>query len=229
MLAGDQHLASIVHHGIDDQNDAGWSFCVPSIANFYPRAWQPFDKVGENHIDGLQDYTGEYLDGFGNKVNVYAHTNPGPKSNVEPAALHDRMPGYGIVRFAKNSRNITMECWPRYVDPQDSSTGKQYPGWPRTIAMEDNYGKEAKGYLATVQIKGAPNTVVQVFDETDQEIVYTLRIQGNSFRPKIFDIDHSYTLKVGELGEASQPKTITGLKPAKKDATLSVDLGNEGR
>ncbi|MFK5973055.1 MAG: alkaline phosphatase D family protein [Flavobacteriaceae bacterium] len=229
MLAGDQHLASIVHHGIDAQNDAGWSFCVPSIANFYPRAWQPFEKLGENHIDGLQEYTGEYLDGFGNKVNVYAHTNPGPKSMVEPAALHDRMPGYGIVRFAKNSRNITMECWPRYVDPTDPSTGKQYEGWPRTIAMEDNYGKEAKGYLATIQVKGAMNTVVQVYDETDQEVVYTLRIKGNSFRPKIFDIRHSYTLKVGEQGEASQPKIFSGLKAAKKEAILSVDLSNEGQ
>ena len=229
MLAGDQHLATIVHHGIDDQNDAGWSFCVPSIANFYPRAWQPFEEKGENHIDGLQEYTGEYLDGFGNKVNVYAHTNPGPKSKIEPVALHDRMPGYGIAKFAKNTRSITMECWPRYVDPMDSSTGKQYLGWPRTISMEDNYGKKAKGYLATVHVKGATNTVVQVFDETNQEIVYTLRIKGNSFRPKIFDIKHSYTLKVGEVGKSLQQKMLRGLKVAPEDATLWVDLDSDDK
>ena len=38
-LAGDQHLATIAHHGIDEYDDAIWSFCVPSIANFYPRAY----------------------------------------------------------------------------------------------------------------------------------------------------------------------------------------------
>ena len=32
-LAGDQHLGSFVHHGIDEWNDAIYSFCVPSIAN----------------------------------------------------------------------------------------------------------------------------------------------------------------------------------------------------
>ena len=75
MLGGDQHLATIVNHGIDEQNDAGWSFCVPSIANFYPRAWMP--KVEPTiKFEGLQEYTGEYKDGLGNRVSVYAHTNP---------------------------------------------------------------------------------------------------------------------------------------------------------
>jgi phosphodiesterase/alkaline phosphatase D-like protein len=225
MLAGDQHLASIVHHGIDGQNDAGWSFCVPSIANFYPRAWQPFENKGKNYIQGLQDYTGEYLDGFGNFVNVYAHTNPGPKSGVAPAALHDRMPGYGIVRLAKSTKDITMECWPRYVDPSDASTGKQYPGWPRTINMEDNYGKKAKGYLPEIKVEGSKNPVVQVYDETDQEIVYTLRIKGNTFRPKIFDLNHSYTLKIGaSLEESSHPKAIKNLKAALNDQIITVEL-----
>ena len=40
-LGGDQHLATIVHHGIEEHGDAMWSFCVPSVANFYPRAWAP--------------------------------------------------------------------------------------------------------------------------------------------------------------------------------------------
>ena len=46
MYAGDQHLASIVQHGIDGHRDAGYSFCVPSICVFYPRAWQP-DREGQ--------------------------------------------------------------------------------------------------------------------------------------------------------------------------------------
>ncbi|MCK4750334.1 MAG: hypothetical protein KAT15_24930, partial [Bacteroidales bacterium] len=39
MIGGDQHLGSVIHHGIDDWEDAGYSLCVPSIANLWPRRW----------------------------------------------------------------------------------------------------------------------------------------------------------------------------------------------
>ena len=74
--AGDQHLPSIVHHGIDEFGDAGWSFCVPSIAAGYPRSWQP-DKEGrtvKNRVNGPN--TGDYLDAFGNRMTVWAVGNP---------------------------------------------------------------------------------------------------------------------------------------------------------
>lgn len=224
MLAGDQHLASIVHHGVDKQNDAGWSFCVPSIANFYPRAWQPFNKKGENHMEGLQEYTGEYLDGFGNKVNVYAHTNPGNKTGVEPAQLHDRMPGYGIVKLTKSSRNITMECWPRYVDPTDSSTGSQYLGWPKTINMEDNYGKKAFKWLPTIKVTNVKNPVIQVINQDSNEIVYTLRVNGEQFNPKVFK-EGTYKIVVS-APDLKLGKSFEGLTPSSKKGykTLKVSL-----
>ncbi len=142
MLAGDQHLATTVHHGIDAHDDAGWSLCVPSIANFYPRHWTPSYK-GKNHQEGMPNYTGQYLDGYGNKVTVWAAANPGADTGREPSILHDRMPGYGIARFDKKDRTITMEIWPRYANPKDPSTGGQYLGWPKTIDMYDNYGRKA--------------------------------------------------------------------------------------
>ncbi|MCH7729688.1 MAG: alkaline phosphatase D family protein, partial [Planctomycetes bacterium] len=37
--AGDQHLPSITQNGIDALGDAGFAFCVPSIAAGYPRSW----------------------------------------------------------------------------------------------------------------------------------------------------------------------------------------------
>ena len=222
MLAGDQHLATIVNHGIDEQNDAGWSFCVPSIANFYPRAWMPFEKTGKNHIQGLQDYTGEYLDGLGNKVNVYAHTNPGPKSGVEPKALHNRMPGYGIVKLSKNTRDITMECWPRYVDPTNSSTGTQYPGWPRTINMEDNYAKKAYKWLPRINVSDAINPVVQVIHENTNDIIYTLRINGNQYSPKVFK-DGRYTIIVSEP-DSNLEKVYKGLIPSENKMINSLEV-----
>tara|TARA_B110000037_G_scaffold223172_1_gene303230 strand:+ start:10302 stop:12884 length:2583 start_codon:yes stop_codon:yes gene_type:complete len=221
MLAGDQHLATIVNHGIDEQNDAGWSFCVPSIANFYPRAWKPTEKKGANYINGLQDFTGEYLDGLGNKVNVYAHTNPGPKSGVTPKALHDRMPGYGIVKFTKSSRDITMECWPRYVDPTDISTGTQYPGWPKTINMEDNYAKKAYKWLPTIH-SDYKNPVVQVIHEATNEIIYTLRINGIHYNPKVFK-EGAYTVVVSDP-DSNIEKVLKGLTPTKTMSEESLDV-----
>ncbi len=222
MLAGDQHLATIVNHGIDEQNDAGWSFCVPSIANFYPRAWQPFKKTGGNHIEGLQEYTGEYLDGLGNKVNVYAHTNPGPKSGVSPETLHDRMPGYGIVKLTKSSREITMECWPRYADPNDFSTGTQYPGWPKTINMEDNYARKAYKWLPTINISNVNNPVVQVINESTNEIIYTLRIKGRQYHPKVF-AEGRYSIVVSEP-DLNLKQTFKGLVPLKEKGKASLDV-----
>jgi len=128
-ICGDQHLATLGQYGIDSFRDAGWWFCVPSIANLWPRWWEPkYEAVRK--IDGPLDNLGDYLDGFGNKMTIHAHTNPRP-SGREPAELHDRMPGFGIVRFDRSTKKITAECWPRMVDVTDPTN--QYRGWPRTI------------------------------------------------------------------------------------------------
>lgn len=223
MLNGDQHLSTIVHHGIDDWNDAGWSMCVPSIANFYPRTWAPL-VPGKNRVPGMPDYTGEFLDGFGNHVTVWAATNPGTPQGHDPALLHDRMPGYSIIRMNKADQTITIECWPRYADPKDPKTGHQYPGWPKTIAMEDNYGRKAAAYLPTLQIKGMDRPVVQVIDEKDGQVVYTLRIKDATFRPKVFH-EGTYTVIVGEQGTA-RLKTLKGVAalPPNEAKTLTVEF-----
>jgi hypothetical protein len=145
-LGGDQHLATIVHHGIDEHGDAIWSFCVPSVANFYPRAWAPYLK-GEYTSPDPADYTGKHYDGFKHPVTVYAATNPGRDTGREPKNLHNNMPGYGIVKLNKAERTITMECWPRYADPK---TDNQYLGWPKTIAQTDNYARKPAAYLPTM-------------------------------------------------------------------------------
>ncbi len=220
MLAGDQHLAMTVHHGIDEFDDAGWSLCVPSIANFYPRQWTTSYK-GKNHQAGLPGYTGQYLDGYGNKVTVWAAANPGADTGKEPDALHDKMPGYGIARFDKIDRTITMEIWPRYADPTDASTGGQYLGWPKTVTQEDNYGRKAFGYLPTIKVAGMSEPVVQVIDEDNDEIVYTLRIKGSSYQPKVFKTG-TYTVKIGEPG--GKMKVLSGLKPSSGQKIISVDL-----
>ena len=172
-LAGDQHLATIFHHGIEDHRDAIWSFCVPSIANLYLRWWEPLEP-GKNREPGAPDYTGDHLDGFANKVTNYAAANPEKK----PAGkvLNTRSAGYGIVRLNTAKRTITMECWPRQVDITDPAA-QQYPGWPRTISQFDNYSPASWGKLKPIQF-AFEDPVVQLIDSKSKEIIYTVRAHG---------------------------------------------------
>jgi len=220
MIGGDQHLATMAHHGVETWGDAGWSLCVPSVANFYPRAWVPL-RPAHNWKAGMIEHTGEFRDPFGNYVTVYAHTNP-RKMGKEPARIHDKMPGYGIVRFHKKTRKITIECWPLFANPKDPKTGRQYEGWPRTIDQLDNYARKPAAWLPRIEVTGMENPVVQVIDEADGEVVYTLRIRGTQFQPWVFKAG-TYTLNVGEQG-TKKWKTFKGLRAAAKEQarTLSV-------
>ena len=216
-IAGDQHLATIMHHGIDEWDDAMYSFCVPSIANLYLRWWAPLEP-GKNRQPGMPEYTGEFLDGFANKVTVWAVANPSPEENHDK--LTTRAAGFGVVRFNKPKRTITIECWPRNVDITDPAA-KQYPGWPKTISQLDNYGRKAAAYLPTLKISGMEDPVVQVIDESDGEIVYTLRIKGNEFRPKVFS-KGTYTVRVGDQPDGM--KELTGIRalPPEEHGELEV-------
>ena len=196
--AGDQHLATIFHHGLENHRDAIWSFCVPSIANLYLRWWEPL-KPGANRETGAPDYTGDHLDGFANKVTNYAAANPEKK----PAGklLNTRSAGFGVVRLNTKKREITMECWPRNVDITDPAT-KQYAGWPRTISQFDNYDPPSWGKLGEMTFD-VENPVVQLIDDLSGEILYTVRAHGKTFNPGA-PKGRSFTVKAGR----NQPSTV---------------------
>lgn len=217
MYAGDQHLATIFHHGIDDFGDAGYSFCVPSIANLYLRWWDPLEP-GKNRLPGASAYTGEHLDGFHNKLTVYAAANP-DKRPANGDKLTTRAAGFGVVKFNKQKRTITMECWPRNVDIS-APGAKPYPDWPKTINQGDNYGRKAVAYLPTLRILGQVDPVVQIVKEPAQEVVYTLRIKGNGLRPKVFE-QGSYTIRVGE---GDNVKVLRGIRSIGADISQSLQI-----
>ncbi len=217
-LAGDQHLGTIFHHGIDEFRDSNFSFCVPSIANLYLRWWRPLEP-GANREPGAPAYTGDHLDGFANKVTNYAAANP-DDAPANGNKLTTRAAGFGVLRLNKQTREITMECFPRNVDVLDPAT-KQYEGWPMTIHQQDNYGRQAKAYLPTLVIQGEENAVVKIIDEADGEWVYALRIEGNKFRPKVFKEEGTYTIEVGE-GDAQQ--VLKGVKSVGLDGEERLDV-----
>jgi len=212
-IGGDQHLATVIHHGINSWEDAIYSFGVPSIVNYYGRWWWPLEEPIQHDAKNPLPFTGRYYDGFGNKITMFAYANP-TKQNYNAA-------GFGLVRFNKSTRQITMECWPRHVDVTNPKA-KQHPGWPVTIQQEDNYSRQPLAYLPTLKITGTQNPVVQVIDEYLNEIVYTIRIQGTTWRPKVFR-EATYTIRVGE-GDAV--KVLTGIESttAAEHRVLDVDF-----
>jgi len=205
-IAGDQHLATVIHHGINDWEDAISSFCVPSIVNYYGRWWWPLEKPMNHDPNNPLPFTGRYYDGLGNKLTMLAYANPTPRNH--------NAAGYGLVRFKKSTREITIECWPRYVDVTDPSA-KQFTGWPITIRQEDNYGRKPMGYLPTIEVSGMKDPVIQVVDEYLNEPVYTIRIKGTTWRPKVFR-QATYTIRVGE---GDRVKVFRGVESGPLDDT----------
>ena len=125
------------------------------------------------------------------------------------------------MKFNKKTRKITMECWPRNVDITGPEP-KPYPGWPSTIHQLDNYGRKAVGYLPTIKVEGMSNPVLQVIDEETDEIVYTLRVSGTEFRPKVFKAA-TYTIKVGEPG-TDRVKVLKGIESSGMNDTRTVEV-----
>ena len=226
MIAGDQHLGTVIHHGVDDWHDAGFSFCVPSIVNYWPRSWLPLEK-GLNPVTNLLEHTGDYHDGFGNKLTMYAYSNPrGKTSDIGTAnnPFAGGAAGYGVVRFNKKDRTITAECWPRNVDTT-AADAKQYPGWPVTVSQEDNYGRKPVAYLPELHVKGVTDPVVQIIQESSGEVVYTIRIKGDKFRPKVFE-EGKYSVKVSDQKRSRLLKNIDSVSD-KEQKTIDVVLAQD--
>jgi hypothetical protein len=195
-VAGDQHLGSTIQYGVEDWKDAAYALGVPSISNYWPRRWFPKTPGLGRKPDG-PPYTGDFKDGFGNRMTVRAIANPSV-TGMKPEKLYDRAAGYGIARFNRETRTISFECWPRWAGP-DVAGAKPYPGWPVVVSQVENFGKKPYGYLPTLRFHDMADPVVQVIAEKDGEVVYTIRIKGSTFQPMVFAAGR-YRVGAGETG-----------------------------
>jgi len=217
-LCGDQHLGVSVKHGIENHGDGPYAFTSPAIVNtIYGRWWEPEDHAaGPNAVkDSPLPWTGDYLDGLGNRITMLAYANPPADRSDE----RNRADGYGLVRLNKNTREITFEAWPRFgaVSGPDA---RQFDGWPITFKMNENDGREVKGHLATLKTKTA-NPVVQVVRESDGEILYTVRVQGHTFQPRVYE-EGSYTVRIGK--DKPDAKTLEGMKTSDSGEVVDLDF-----
>ncbi len=217
-LCGDQHLAVVVQHGIDEFGDGPWGFTSPAIVNtIYGRWWHPEnEQAGPNAVpDSPLPWTGDYLDGLGNQIRMVAYANPEDRMDEMK-----RSDGYGIVRFHRSSREIVMECWPRFSRVEDGDRA-QFPGWPVTISVDDNDGRKPAGWLPNIRFSNAKNAVVQVISEQSGEILYTVRTPGKTCRLPVYG-DGTWTVRIGRDQPGQQ--VLTGLKATDQPAQIDVNL-----
>ncbi|MGH3481624.1 MAG: alkaline phosphatase D family protein [Nocardioidaceae bacterium] len=142
MLAGDQHLGTLVRHGLQTFDDGPIQFTAPGGSTSFQR-W--FEPAGELPRAGATPFTGEWTDAFGNRLLSLAVVNPSfsqaefrehhPDSN----GFGDRglkSEGYGILRIDPEAREYTFEAWRWDSDPTDAAA-EQYPGWPYVLSFDD--------------------------------------------------------------------------------------------
>ncbi|QDT10372.1 alkaline phosphatase D family protein [Planctomycetes bacterium K23_9] len=143
-INGDQHLTTLSQYGVDAQRDSCWSFCTPAISAGYPRWWRPdeMNMPHKNRPDHGRANTGEYLDGFGNKIYVYAVGNPdvGTEKNRYDKA-HQKGSGFGLVTIDTKEKTYHMDSFRFKVDALDGNPENQFPGWPVTIHQKENAGQ----------------------------------------------------------------------------------------
>ncbi len=222
-IAGDQHLSTVVKHGIDAWGDGPYSFVSPAIVNtIYGRWWWPeSEKAGNNAVPGSPlPWTGEYKDGLGNLVTMFAYANPDGDTLRAPENKKSIADGYSIIRFNKTTHETIFECWPRFCDVSQGDS-QQFKGWPVSFHAEENDGRKPAGYLAPLSFP-AKSPVVQVVEETSGDILYTRRIIGKTCELPVY-AEGTYTVKYG----SGIPNAIAlkGAESAPKGTQNTVEVG----
>ena len=225
-VAGDQHVPSIVQYGLDNYRDAGWCYVTPAIAVGYSRWFRP-DELNipvRNRPEHGFPNTGEYKDAFGNLNYVYAIGNPDnfKAVNNRYQLAQIKSSGYGMVIFDLKNRNITMESWRFLADMSATDPNNQHPGWPFTISQFDNYGRKPVAWLPTIKIKGDPDPVVEIINQSKGELEYSVRIKGNDFSPKVFSND-LFTIRAG-YPEKDKWKVIENVKPIPEQNQKDIEI-----
>lgn len=220
-ITGDQHLATVVQHGIDEHDDAVWNFTAPAISNAYARAFAPHSP-GEYTWPELSTILGPTRDGFGNLVTMHAVANPGRDMGTDWATLNDQVPGFGMLIVDKAERTYTFECWPR---SEQVAGGGQYEGWPITVRQADNDGRAIAGYLPEISVSDSDSPVVKVFatgTETD-ELEYAMRMPSNRFRLPVYQ-NRSYRVEISDDRDGEEILELTPAAAGEEPSSVEIRL-----
>lgn len=143
VLCGDQHLGAVVRHGVTGSTDGPVQFMSPALGAGFSRWFEPASTLPNG--TGFP-HTGDWTDGFGNKLRVLAVANPAVSRKTYAASYgkskHDlgdrglKREGFGVVRIDPVRAEFRLECWPWSADPT-LPTAQQYAGWPVSVPFAE--------------------------------------------------------------------------------------------
>ncbi len=94
--------------------------------------------------------------------------------------------------------------------------------------MYDNYARKAMGFLPEIRVEGVEYPpLIQVISETNNEVIYTVRMKDFNFQPKIFE-QGLYTIIVHQPGTILK-KEIIHLSSGQTGEPLIIDFNNNHR
>jgi len=136
VLSGDQHLASLVRHGIDGFTDGPVQFTAPATGSSWQRWFHPANALP----NAVGPDTGDFTDAYGSKLRVLAVANPKITfAQVRAVQTHNHVgdrnlktEGYGIVDVDIANGEHRIHCWPWDQDPT-APGATEMPGWPYTL------------------------------------------------------------------------------------------------
>jgi hypothetical protein len=163
-------------------------------------------------------------------MTVWAVSNPGSdfaRTYREPDGsqmdiLQKRVAGYGIIAMDKKNLRYTFNCYPIYGRLEDPDKAAQYPGWPKTVSMESNYGRKPAGHLPTLRFPAGTRPAIQVIHDETGEVIYSRRLTGTTYRPPVF-AEGSYSIVVGEVG-STDVTILHHLEPVDEDQDEPIDV-----
>ncbi|MFG0287929.1 MAG: family 16 glycoside hydrolase, partial [Rhodopirellula sp. JB044] len=200
-ISGDQHLTTLSQYGVHEQRDSNWSFCTPAISAGYPRWWRP-DEEGIPHENRpMHDLpnTGEFVDGFGNLVYIYAVGNPiASKSKHRYERAHEKGSGFGYVLMDPETETFEIHSYRFLVDVTDGNPENEFPGWPVTLHADDNSGaRRLFNGVNTEGWHGRPHFDPYQFDELSAEEQKAKIAQWNDEAEKHWSVENGELVNDG--------------------------------
>jgi alkaline phosphatase D len=142
LLSGDQHLSSLVQHGLTGFTDGPVQFTSPAVGTAWQRWFTPTSPLAQPEAT---PHTGDVTDPYGNRLHVlavanpriscatYRATYPGTRQEIGDRAL--KCEGYGVLRVDKAARAFIFQCWP--YDARPAGPTAQYAGWPWSLDWDE--------------------------------------------------------------------------------------------
>jgi len=217
-LAGSGGPPASLKYGLERYEEAGYALVPKPLASNWLVRWLP---AAGTRVKGktLPNPTGNFSDAFGNRLTVKAVGNPEAVADQGSSSLSS---GFGLVRFRPDG-TIVFEN--RSAAPSTSAQeAGLLPGWPIVFSVLDNDGRRPAAYLPTLNFKGIDRPLVQIVEESSQEVVYSVRVRGSEFRPPVFRAGN-YTIRCGQPGTSSwrELKKISSL-PASVKKVMVIDF-----